>query len=62
MLFMSASGLHCFAEWFIQLLALCYVGCCLWFKVKFLSSRYPSINIQVDGGVGPDNIKTCAEV
>jgi len=31
-------------------------------QVKFLSSRYPNINIQVDGGVGPDNIEACAEV
>jgi len=31
-------------------------------QVKFLCSRFPNVNIQVDGGVGPDNIETCAEV
>jgi len=30
-------------------------------KVKELREKYPECNIQVDGGIGPDNIDTCAE-
>ena len=32
------------------------------YQVKYLRSLYPDVNIQVDGGVGPDNIQACAEV
>lgn len=31
-------------------------------KVRHLRSHYPELNIEVDGGVGPDNINTCAAV
>ena len=31
-------------------------------QVKLLRNRFSNVNIQVDGGVGPDNIQTCAEV
>jgi 3-keto-L-gulonate-6-phosphate decarboxylase len=30
-------------------------------QVKELREKYPECNIQVDGGIGPDNIDTCAE-
>ncbi|MEE6491013.1 hypothetical protein FKM82_016070 [Ascaphus truei] len=30
-------------------------------KVQWLRSQYPSLDIEVDGGVGPDNIHRCAE-
>lgn len=31
-------------------------------KVKWLRENYPTLNIEVDGGVGLDNIHTCAAV
>jgi ribulose-phosphate 3-epimerase len=30
-------------------------------KVKELRAKYPNLDIQVDGGIGPDNIDTCAQ-
>ena len=30
-------------------------------KVKFLRERFPLLDIEVDGGVGPSNIATCAQ-
>jgi len=30
-------------------------------KVKELRTKYPDLDIEVDGGIGPDNIDTCAE-
>lgn len=30
-------------------------------KVSFLRKQFQHLNIQVDGGVGPSNIKMCAE-
>ncbi|KAM4626989.1 ribulose-phosphate 3-epimerase [Discoglossus pictus] len=30
-------------------------------KVQWLRSQFPSLDIEVDGGVGPDNIHRCAE-
>lgn len=30
-------------------------------KVRYLRQNYPSLNIEVDGGVGPDTIQECAE-
>jgi ribulose-phosphate 3-epimerase len=30
-------------------------------KVKFLRERFPLLDIEVDGGVGPSNISTCAQ-
>jgi hypothetical protein len=30
-------------------------------KVAELRQRFPNKNIEVDGGVGPSNIHTCAE-
>jgi len=30
-------------------------------KVALLRQRFPRLNIQVDGGVGPDTIQSCAE-
>ncbi|KAG8226194.1 hypothetical protein J437_LFUL012465 [Ladona fulva] len=30
-------------------------------KVKWLRSNYPELNIEVDGGVGPETIHPCAE-
>lgn len=30
-------------------------------KVKSLRERYPNLNIEVDGGVGPSNIDQCAQ-
>lgn len=30
-------------------------------KVKSLRKRYPNLNIEVDGGVGPSNIDQCAQ-
>ena len=30
-------------------------------KVTYLSEKYPSLNIQVDGGIGPDNAKLVAK-
>jgi ribulose-phosphate 3-epimerase len=30
-------------------------------KVELLRQRYPTLNIQVDGGVGPNTIQACAE-
>ena len=30
-------------------------------KVKSLRTAYPQLNIQVDGGIGLDNIDQCAE-
>jgi len=30
-------------------------------KVKMLRQMYPLLNIQVDGGVGPSTIDTCAQ-
>ncbi|KAM9341930.1 ribulose-phosphate 3-epimerase [Pholidichthys leucotaenia] len=30
-------------------------------KVSWLRSQFPSLNIEVDGGVGPDTIHKCAE-
>lgn len=29
-------------------------------KVKFLREKFSLLNIEVDGGVGPSNIQTCA--
>lgn len=29
-------------------------------KVKFIREKYPNLNIEVDGGVGPDTIEQCA--
>jgi ribulose-phosphate 3-epimerase len=29
-------------------------------KVKELRTKYPDLDIEVDGGIGPDNIDTCA--
>ena len=29
-------------------------------KVKFLREKFSFLNIEVDGGVGPGNIQTCA--
>ena len=31
-------------------------------KVKHLRDKYPNLNIEVDGGVGPATIGECAEV
>lgn len=31
-------------------------------KVRWLRSNYPSLDIEVDGGVGLDTINQCAEV
>ena len=31
-------------------------------KVKYLRERYPTLNIEVDGGVGPATIEECAQV
>ncbi len=31
-------------------------------KVQWLRSQYPSLDIEVDGGVGLDTIQLCAEV
>ncbi|XP_017562112.1 ribulose-phosphate 3-epimerase isoform X2 [Pygocentrus nattereri] len=31
-------------------------------KVSWLRSQFPSLDIEVDGGVGPDTIHKCAEV
>lgn len=31
-------------------------------KVRWLRSNYPSLDIEVDGGVGPNTVQTCAEV
>lgn len=30
-------------------------------KVRWLRENYPTINIEVDGGVGPNTIETCAQ-
>ncbi|XP_040213390.1 ribulose-phosphate 3-epimerase [Rana temporaria] len=30
-------------------------------KVQWLRSQFPSLDIEVDGGVGPENIHRCAE-
>jgi len=30
-------------------------------KVKYLRDNYPTLDIEVDGGVGPSTIKSCAE-
>jgi len=30
-------------------------------KVKFLRDNFPLLDIEVDGGVGPKTIQTCAE-
>ncbi|XP_069081768.1 ribulose-phosphate 3-epimerase isoform X3 [Pleurodeles waltl] len=30
-------------------------------KVQWLRTQFPSLDIEVDGGVGPDNIHKCAE-
>lgn len=31
-------------------------------KVHWLRTQFPSLDIEVDGGVGPDTIHKCAEV
>lgn len=31
-------------------------------QVSWLRSQFPSLDIEVDGGVGPDTIHKCAEV
>lgn len=31
-------------------------------KVQWLRENYPDLDIEVDGGVGPDNIDQCAKV
>lgn len=31
-------------------------------KVKWLRESYPNLNIEVDGGVGPNSIEDCAKV
>lgn len=31
-------------------------------QVRWLRSMFPSLDIEVDGGVGPDTIHKCAEV
>ena len=31
-------------------------------KVAWLRQNYPNLNIEVDGGVGPDTIDACAKV
>ena len=31
-------------------------------KVKYLRQHHPQLNIEVDGGVGPDTIQECAVV
>ena len=31
-------------------------------KVRTLRQRYPNLNIEVDGGVGPKTIQECAQV
>lgn len=31
-------------------------------KVRWLREHYPSLDIEVDGGVGPSTIDTCAQV
>lgn len=31
-------------------------------KVKWLRDNYPQLDIEVDGGVGPDTIHACANV
>ena len=30
-------------------------------KVQYLRENYPTLDIEVDGGVGPSTISTCAE-
>lgn len=31
-------------------------------QVQWLRTQFPSLDIEVDGGVGPDTIHKCAEV
>lgn len=31
-------------------------------KVQYLREHYPLLDIEVDGGVGPDTIQCCADV
>lgn len=31
-------------------------------KVEWLRENYPNLDIEVDGGVGPNNIDICAKV
>ena len=31
-------------------------------KVKYLRDKYPELDIEVDGGVGPMNVGVCAQV
>lgn len=31
-------------------------------KVEWIRKNYPTMNIEVDGGVGPSNINVCAKV
>jgi ribulose-phosphate 3-epimerase len=31
-------------------------------KVEFLRKKFPNLNIEVDGGVGPETIDACAQV
>lgn len=35
---------------------------CMCDQVSWLRSQFPSLDIEVDGGVGPDSIHKCAEV
>jgi len=35
---------------------------CVSLQVSWLRSQFPSLDIEVDGGVGPDSIHRCAEV
>lgn len=34
----------------------------VFYQVSWLRSQFPSLDIEVDGGVGPDTIHKCAEV
>lgn len=35
---------------------------CVYVQVSWLRSQFPSLDIEVDGGVGPSNVHKCAEV
>ena len=39
-----------------------YISSIALFQVAYLRERYPVLDIEVDGGVGPSSIQACAEV